>query len=338
MTTQQMREMILTELPILMRSDESFRQAVLSITDKQYADKKWTEKRFNHVIAQQDSLKEKEEKQDKILVNLTAAVEKLGQSVDKLYQSVDKLDQRLDKLEKTVNKLDQRLDKLEKTVAKLDQRLDQLEKAVDKLEKTVAKLDQRLDQLEKTVAKLDQRLEQKIAEDREKWDKNDRRWDKNDLRWDENDRRWDENDRRWDENKSEHKRLDQRLMAMGARWGTDSEASFRNALAGILKEFPGVEVIHADEHDDEGVVFGYPEEVELDVIIKNGMLMICELKSSVHKSDIYTFERKIRFYEQKKGRKATRKIVISPMVDKRALPVAKKLGMDVYSFADDVIL
>jgi hypothetical protein len=293
MTTQQMREMILTELPLLMRSDESFRQAVLSITDNQYADRKETEKRFNHVIAQQDSLKEKEEKQDKILVNLTASLEKLGQSIEKLYQFVDKLDQRLDQ------KITEEREKWEENKRSWEENQKQITA------------------LTSAIQSLELRFNQMLAEDRQQWA---------------------ENERRWAENEASQKKNDQRLMAIDARWGTDSEASFRNALAGILTEFPGVEVINADVHDDEGIVFGFPETVELDVIIKNGMLMICELKSSVHKSDIYTFERKIRFYEQKKGRKATRKIVISPMVDKRALPVAKKLSMEVYSFADDVIL
>jgi hypothetical protein len=133
-------------------------------------------------------------------------------------------------------------------------------------------------------------------------------------------------------------RFDQRLMAMEARWGLESEASFRNALACILKEFHDVQVLHVDEHDDEGMVFGYPEEVELDIIIKNGVLMIGEIKSSTDKSDLYTFMKKVRFYEQKHGRKVHRKFVISPMVNKYAMPLAKKLGIEVYSFAEEVEL
>ena len=198
-----------------------------------------------------------------------------------------------------------------------------------------AKNDKRWDQNDKRWDQNDKRWDQNDK----RWDENDKRWDQNDKRWDENDKRWDQNDKRWDENEKAHRKLDQRLMAMGARWGIDTESTFRNALAGIIsKEFPDVQVIHVDERDDEGIVFGYPEEIELDVIIKNGMLIIGEIKSSVHKSDIYTFERKVRFYEQKKGKPVTRKIVISPMVDKRALPAAKKLEMEIYSFADDVDL
>jgi hypothetical protein len=38
----------------------------------------------------------------------------------------------------------------------------------------------------------------------------------------------------------------------------------------------------------------------------------------------------VRFYEQKHGRKANRKLIISPMVDKKANPVAQKLGIELY--------
>ncbi|MCK5522875.1 MAG: DUF3782 domain-containing protein, partial [Thiomargarita sp.] len=157
----------------------------------------------------------------------------------------------------------------------------------------------------------------------------------------EEDRKWREEDKEKEKKQEkEHdiqmSKFDQRLMAMGARWGVNSEASFRNGLAAILEEFSQVEVIHVDEHDDDGVVFGYPEEIELDLIIKNGVLIIAEIKSATDKHDVYFFDKKVRFYEQKHGQKANRKLLISPMVKDRALPVAKKLDVEIYSFAQEV--
>jgi hypothetical protein len=54
-------------------------------------------------------------------------------------------------------------------------------------------------------------------------------------------------------------------------------------------------VVNVNDYDDEGTVFGRPDQVELDVIIKNGLLLICELKSSIDKAGMYIFERKARF-------------------------------------------
>ena len=52
--------------------------------------------------------------------------------------------------------------------------------------------------------------------------------------------------------------------------------------------------------------------------------------------DMYIFERKVRFYEKNHKRQVSKMIVISPMIDERAKPVAEKLGIDVYTSAENV--
>ena len=133
-----------------------------------------------------------------------------------------------------------------------------------------------------------------------------------------------------------NRRYDSTIGALGSRWGLYSETSFRNGLQGILAESFGVEVLNLQESDPEGEVFGRPDQVEIDVIIKNGLVIVCELKSSISKSEMYTFDRKVAFYEKRYQRSVNRKIVISPMVDSRAFPVAERLGIEVYSYADQV--
>jgi len=59
---------------------------------------------------------------------------------------------------------------------------------------------------------------------------------------------------------------------LGSRWGLQSEKAFRDALAGTLEQNFGVQVVNVNEYDDRGEVFGRPDQVELDVIIKNGLL------------------------------------------------------------------
>ena len=76
--------------------------------------------------------------------------------------------------------------------------------------------------------------------------------------------------------------------------------------------------------------------MELDVIIKNGLLVICELKSSIDKAGMYIFERKARFYEERHERKANRLIVISPMIDARAQKVSERLGIETYGDSIEV--
>ena len=161
-------------------------------------------------------------------------------------------------------------------------------------------------------------------------------------KWDEQSRKWDEQSRKWDTNQLELKRLHEEVMAvstkidrsiggLGARWGMQSERTFRNALAGILEKNFGVQVLNVNEYDHSGEVFGRPEQVELDVIIKNGLLIACELKSSVDKAAMYAFERKVRFYEKLHNRQTDRMIVISPMIDPKAEKVGERLGIEMYT-------
>ena len=167
-----------------------------------------------------------------------------------------------------------------------------------------------------------------------------RKWDEQDCKWDEQNRKWDEQNRKntdlLEEIKTSRSQQEQGIGALGARWGIASEHSFRAALKGILEKSFGVEVLNVNEFDDEGTVFGAPDQVEIDIIIKNGDLILCELKSSMSKSDMYTFDRKVSFYERRHQRRAQRKIAISPMVPPPVRAIAEKLGIEVFGYAEDV--
>jgi hypothetical protein len=201
--------------------------------------------------------------------------------------------------------------------------------------------------------------DEQTREQNRKWNEQNRKWDEQNQQWkdltQEQNRKWDEQNRLWHEqweahqrqHKEEFQRVHEEIMALakkhdrsigalGARWGLQSETAFRNALAGILEQSFGVQVLNVNEYDDEGVVFGRPDQVELDVIIKNGLLLICELKSSMDKAAMYAFERKARFYERRHNRQANRLLVISPMIDAKARKMAEQLGIELYSDSDEV--
>ena len=177
-----------------------------------------------------------------------------------------------------------------------------------------------------------------LAELRRDREEQTRKWEEQNHKWEEHQA---EQHRKWEANQEELRRLHEEVMAqarkqdrsigaLGSRWGLQSEKAFRDALAGILEKNFGVQVVNVNDYDDEGVVFGRPDQVELDVIIKNGLLLICELKSSIDKAGMYVFERKARFYEKRHGRQANRLMVISPMIDARARKVAERLGIETY--------
>jgi len=211
--------------------------------------------------------------------------------------------------------------------------------------------DDRFDRILDELRRDREEQARKWDEQNRKWDEQNRKWDEQSreqrLNWDEQNRKWDEQNRKWEESRREFDRIHEEIMAqakkhdrsigaLGARWGLQSETAFRNALAGILEESFGVSVRNVCEFDDAGEVFGRPDQVEIDIIVKNGMLLLMELKSSIDKGGMYIFERKARFYERHHHRKADRLIVISPMIDPRAVPVAQALGIETYGDSLDV--
>lgn len=171
------------------------------------------------------------------------------------------------------------------------------------------------------------------AEQHQRWEEQNRKWDEQNHKWDEQNRK---NTDLLEEIKTSRSRQEQGIGALGARWGIASEHSFRAALKGILEKSFGVEVLNVNEFDDTGLVFGAPDQVEIDIIIRNGDLILCELKSSMSKSDMYTFDRKVRFYEQRHQRQVQRKIAVSPMAPPPVRAIAEKLGIEVFGYAEDV--
>ncbi|MFM1940733.1 MAG: hypothetical protein RLY32_2475 [Pseudomonadota bacterium] len=193
-------------------------------------------------------------------------------------------------------------------------------------------------------------------EQAERWSKQDDRWNEQAVRWNQQDFRWAQQDQRWEELAADRKAQDERINqrferlegdlqqiklsigALGARWGLSAEESFRSALAGILTESYGVTVRNVSFQDSEGKVFGRPDQVEMDIVVTNGVCMAIEIKSSVDKQAVYLFDRKVQVYSEREGRTVNRKIVISPMVDSRAFRVAKELGIEVFTRSDDEAL
>ncbi len=129
---------------------------------------------------------------------------------------------------------------------------------------------------------------------------------------------------------------DSMVGVLGAKCGIRAESPFHDDLIKLMEENFDVTVLNINEYDDQGEVFGRPDQVELDIIIIDSILIICEIKSSISKGDMYLFQKKARFYEKRHNRTAKHLIAISPMVDEKARKLAGELGIKVFSYADDI--
>lgn len=194
--------------------------------------------------------------------------------------------------------------------------------------------------LQTTRTEMDDKFDRILGELQRDREEQSRKWDEQIQRIDDSLAEIKIQNQRLDKVESELKqilrRYDSTIGALCARCGLHSEQSFRHALEGILSDSFGVQVINFNEMDFDGRVFGRPDQVEIDVIIQNGLTIVCEIKSSINKGDMYLFDRKVEFYAQHQNRRVNRKLVISPMVDVNAFPVAQLLGIEVYSYAQDV--
>ena len=206
---------------------------------------------------------------------------------------------------------------------------------------------------ERKWQELKEESERKWRESERKWqelkEESERKWEKSERKWqelkEESERKWrelkQESDQRWETLLKEihrvDKRIDRTIGALGARWGINSEKAFREAIEAVLSELTDLKVENYLSYDEKGEVFGHPDQIELDVVIKNGEVWVIEIKSSMSKADMYIFDRKVKFFEKQQGKKVNRKLVISPMIEPKAYEVAKKLGIEAYTAPEDVI-
>ena len=125
--------------------------------------------------------------------------------------------------------------------------------------------------------------------------------------------------------------VNRHISALGARWGLMAEDAFRNGLRGVLEKELGLKVERWTTRDEEGIVYGYASEIEIDVAVKDGKTVLIEVSSSVDQSKVAAFVRKARLYEKKTGVKPDRLIMVTPYADEKAMKAAKGIGVEIYT-------
>ncbi len=210
----------------------------------------------------------------------------------------------------------------------------------EKTEDNIEKLYRQLVKIGDELVRLREEQEKRWQEQSSLWQEQNKRWEEQNKRWEEQNRRWEEQQRinreLMEEIKKLHRKYDTGIRALGARWGLRAESSFREAIKGILEEDFPVKVERYLAYDQEGEVFGRPDQVELDLIIRDGKTLIAEIKSSMSKSDVFVLKRKVEFYKKREGKEVDRVLIISPMVDSKAMDLAREYGFEVYSYPEDV--
>jgi len=122
--------------------------------------------------------------------------------------------------------------------------------------------------------------------------------------------------------------IEMQIGGLGTRWGMQAEEAFRQAMKTILEEV-GFKADRYLAYDTTGEVFGRPDQVELDVVMQNGKVIVIEIKSSLDRGQVYLFSRKVVFYQRHTGRQVARQVIVTPFAEQRAHDVAGSLGVEI---------
>ena len=193
----------------------------------------------------------------------------------------------------------ERFSRLEERQQRLEERQQRLEERQQRLEERQQRLEERQQQLEERMLRLEERfleVEKRLASLEEAV-----------------------------------KGLQRTLATVAHRFGVLSESAFREAIKGIVEELFGASAFRWTTYDKEGIVYGYPSEVEVDVVVKDEKHLLVEVKNRADTSDVLELARIARLYEAEEGMKPELAIVAG-FVFPRARKIAEKLGVKIYTY------
>ena len=204
----------------------------------------------------------------------------------------------------------------------------------------LAEHDRKFDEILARQEEHDRRFDEILATLREysrRFEEHDRKFDELLARLEVHDRRFNEilatlheHSMRFEEHSKLFDALDLKIQALGSRWGIFSEQAFREGMKNVVEQYFGGEVERWITDDEEGIVFGHPSKVEVDLIIKDGEHILVEIKSSIHKSSVSQLWREGRLYAEKKG--ITPKLaIISPFIEADAKEEAEFYGIALFT-------
>jgi hypothetical protein len=225
-----------------------------------------------------------------------------------ILDRITRLEERFAKLEERFAALEERQLELEKRFAKLEERFARLEEEFKRLEERQQKLEERFAQLEERFLKLEERV----------------------ARLEERVTRLEERMLKVEESLENLSRL---VITVAHRFGVASEEAFREAMKGILEEYFGATAHRWTVFDSEGLVYGRPSTVEVDVVVKDNVHILVEVKSRVDTGDILELSRIAKLYEKREGVKPELAIV-GAFITPRARELAEKLGVKIYTYTE----
>jgi len=201
----------------------------------------------------------------------------------------------------------ERIVRLEERFARLEERQQRLEEEMKKLWERMARLEEEFLELRKAQQRLEeieerqQKLEERVLRVEERLEQVGRALQE----------------------------LTAKLMALSYRYGIATEEAFRSAVKylveDLLREY---RVARWTTYDREGLVYGHPAVVEVDVLIRDGEHVLVEYKAYADKADVAELYKVGLLYQREVGVKP-RLLLVAPCYRRRARELAERLGVEI---------
>ncbi|HLI45656.1 MAG TPA: DUF3782 domain-containing protein [Geobacterales bacterium] len=298
---------------------ERLRKALIDLLEQ--------DKEFRYTVAGLIGYKEILER----LANVEERLLKVEERIADLNERLLKVEERLANVEERLLKVEERLANHEERLLKVEERLANVEERLLKVEERIADLNERLLKVEERLLKVEERLanhEERLLKVEERLANVEERL----LKVEERLLKVEEEIKNLRIDMQEgFKRFERLITALGARWGIMSEKALREALKGVFGKEMGYSITAWNTYDESGYVYGYPSNVELDIVISDDKIIALEVSSHIKKSDVYIFRKKVELYGKKVGKNVQRLIFVTPFIDDEAREACQAVGIEVYS-------
>jgi hypothetical protein len=254
--------------------------------------------------------------------------EKLPELIEKYPLLRLKIEEIIEKKAVTKEEIKEILIELRKQREENSKRFEEINKRFEAVDKRFEEINKRFEAVDRRFEEMDRRFEALVNELKAHKEETAKRFEEINKRFEAVDRRFEELTKEMNKG---FELLRNAITALGARWGIFAEEAFREGMKGVIENlgFPSYEIKKWKTFDEEGYVFGYPHEVEVDIVIKDNKHFLIEIKSSVSDADVLKFKKIGELYEKKTGVKP-QLIIISPYIREEGKKECEFLGIKYY--------
>jgi hypothetical protein len=246
-----------------------------------------------------EELAEAQKRTEERLGVLTARVDSLAEAqkrtetrVEELAEAQKRTETRVEELAAAQKRTEQRVEELAQAQKRTEQRVEELAEAQKRTEERLGVLTDRVDSLAQAQKRTELQLVALAKSQQEGF-----------------------------------RLFGLRMDALFSRSGSRAEAAFREGIREIVRE-AGYTVEAYQGQDPEGYINHDPgRSYELDVLVRNGTVIVVEVKSSVGSTDVVVFARTVSLFEQQTKRQVSKKVLIAASIRDEARRRAPQLGV-----------